>query len=72
MKVRRIVKFEFEGGHDVEFVPSTEPRVFSVWIDGIFLEDLPYGVKPSEARACYYSEVWRPALEKALITEVFA
>ena len=67
VKVRRIIKFEFEGGHDIEFVPSeTQRNVWEVWLDGVMLEELPQGEKPSLVRAWYYWEVHFPELEKSM------
>jgi len=68
MKVRRIIRFEFEGGHDVEFVPSLEHvGVTEVWVDGVFVEELPQGERGSEMRAHYYREVHCPELEAVML-----
>jgi hypothetical protein len=61
MRVRRVIKFEFEGGHDIEFMLA-RPRVWEVWIDGVRIEEMPTGARPSEARAFYYLEVHYPSL----------
>ncbi len=64
MKVRRILKFEFESGHDIEFIPSGG-GVWEVWVDGVHIEDMPAGERPSEVRAWYYFEVHCPQLDAA-------
>jgi hypothetical protein len=70
VKVRKIIKFEFDGGHDIEFIPSAaKPKVWEVWIDGVFSEEMPAGEKPSLARAWYYWEVQAPELEAELTGE---
>ena len=70
MKVKKIAKFEFETGHDIEFIPSdTKRAVFEVWVDGVFVEEMARGDRPSEARAWYYFEVHCPKLAEALGAE---
>ena len=69
MKVRRILKFEFENGHDIEFSVS-RPTVWEVWVDGVFVEEMPPGERPSEARAWYYFEVHCPEMETSMRGEV--
>lgn len=67
MKVRRIIKFEFESGHDIEFIPSTKKAAtFEVWVDGVLIEEMAAGERPSEARAWYYFEVHCTNLEEAM------
>jgi len=58
LKIRKITKFEFEETHDIEFIPSDEKRsVYEVWANGVFIEELPAGERPSMARAWYYYEI---------------
>jgi hypothetical protein len=70
VKVRKIIKFEFEGGHDIEFIQSdSKAAVFEVWVDGVFVEEMGRGDRPSEARAWYYFEVHCPELEKSMVEQ---
>lgn len=70
VKVRRIIKFEFSDAHDIEFAPSrSKAAVFEVWVDGILIEEMPAGTRPSEDRAHYYHEIHCPALEEAMTSE---
>jgi hypothetical protein len=62
MQIRRVIKFEFDGGHDVEFMRSRS-NVWEVWVDGVFIEELRRGERPSAPRAWYYWEVHCPQLE---------
>lgn len=58
MKIRKICKYEFEDAHDMEFVPSeSKAKVFEVWVNGVFIEEMPPGERASVARAWYYYEV---------------
>lgn len=57
--VRRITKFECADGTDIEFVPSLARRgVYEVWVNGVMIEEMEQGVRPSEVRAQYYYEVY--------------
>lgn len=64
MKIRKITKFEVcgegdeEGNvHDIEFVPSERRGILEVWVNGVLVEEMGPGEKPSAARACYYYEM---------------
>lgn len=63
MKIRKITKFEVcgdadpENVHDIEFVPSDKRGMYEVWVNGVLVEELGLGEKPSAARACYYYEL---------------
>lgn len=57
MRIKRVVKFEFDDGHDVEFAPSdTTPGVWEAWVDGVLIEELPHGNRGDLTRAQYYYE----------------
>lgn len=58
LKVRKIIKYEFDNGHDIEFCPDAEdPSIMEVWCNGLHVENLPHGDRPSEAKAVYYYEL---------------
>jgi hypothetical protein len=58
LKVRKIIKFEFENGHDIEFCPDPQDAtIFEVWCNGLHVENLLKGERPTEARAIYYYEL---------------
>jgi hypothetical protein len=56
-----VKKFVSKDGHDIEFVP-TEGKGWEVWVDGLFIENLPIGSRPSKVRAQYYYETRCTAL----------
>lgn len=56
MRITKIAKFEFEDGSDLEFVPAEGG--YEVWLDGVLIEQMARGVRPSEARALYYHDVF--------------
>lgn len=54
-RIKRIIKFEFEDGTDVEFAPSDHVKgVYEVWVNGLFIETLPAGSSTDEDRAVFY------------------
>lgn len=58
MSVRKVTRFEFEDGTDVEFAPSAErPGAYEAWVNGVLIEAMEKGVRPSEMRAWYYHDV---------------
>ena len=61
---RRVVRFEFDDGNDVEFIPSKN-RI-DVYLNGVRLDALAPGEKPSELRALYYHDVYAEILPQML------
>lgn len=56
--VSKTTTFKFHDGTDIEFVPSTSRRgVYEVWVNGVHIEEMEQGARPSEIRAHYYYEV---------------
>jgi hypothetical protein len=62
--VRRVTKYEFEDGTDVEFV-GLGGGAYDVRVNGVVVDRMQ-GAKPSELRAHYYHEVQAQELPSAL------
>lgn len=69
VKFRRVVRWEFTDGHDIEFVASFDTGTTEVFVDGVFVESLARGARPTTVHARYYYEVHCKRLEDLLLRQ---
>lgn len=60
----KVIRYEFDDGSDVEFVPIREGH--SVQLNGVHVACLEKPEKPSRIRALYYHDVFREELPRML------
>lgn len=65
MLVSRETRFVFEDGSDVEFIRGGR-RIYTVWVNGVKIETLAEGEKPSRIRALYYYETYVDVLPELI------
>lgn len=69
MRIRRVVRFEFPNGTDIEFIPSGR-GMYDVRINGVKVEGMDEGARPSALRARYYYEVFGQDLDACIRQQV--
>jgi hypothetical protein len=69
VKFRRVVRWEFTDGHDVEFIPAFHGGTIDVFVDGVFVESLPRATRATTVHAQYYYEVHCKRVEDLLLRQ---